>query len=57
MVKGKHPERSEHPEHEHFAMGEIDDFHQTPYQAKTDGDQGVNTTHQQTADHGLEDNF
>ena len=57
MVKSEHPEGSEHPKHEHLAVGEIDDFHETPDQAKANGDQGVDATHEQSADHGLQDDL
>jgi hypothetical protein len=55
--QGPQPERRKHRQHQVFAMGEIDDVHQSEDQAQAGCDQGVDQAHQQPADDRLRYDF
>jgi len=49
------PEGHVHAEHQKFAMGEIDDVHDSKYQRQTYTYEGVNATEQYAVYHELND--
>ena len=46
-----------HPYHQHFAMTEVYDLHHAENNVLSHSHQGIETTHQQTVDTSLQENF